>query len=158
MSRKVVYATGYELPGETMFTMAYSAFRSWLKTSDGNFWAKETYAAHRHTRSLGGVSYRAESQDGRVYWLGKSEIVFEPEGLDTCESCQELFPCTDNYTSLGTLCVRCFSENFGTADILSLCARHECEQHSCIHHMSREKFRKLAAELDSSPLKWRTYG
>ena len=156
-AKRVVYSEGWKVPEDRVFTMGFSSLRLWLQSELGQEWAKRKYRAFHYALKYNGITYRAESSDGETYWLSESEVFPETQGLDTCESCQDLFPCTDSYSGLGTLCMRCYSENFGDSDNLSLCNRHECESHNCTNYIKDEAFPELSDEVSNPPLKWRNY-
>lgn len=157
VSKRVIFSEGWKVPEDRVVSMGLSVLRLWLQSEQGHEWAQQRYRSFYYTTKQGGLTYRAESQDGTTYWLSDSEVSAEVLDLETCDSCQELFPCTDSYTGLGTLCNRCYSENFGDSEQLATCNRHECENHSCQNFIRDEALAGVADKVGDPPIKWRNY-
>ena len=152
-AKRVVFTEGWKLPDDITFTLAYTSYRYWLKSSPGTYWAKELFSPIKYLDVYDGITYRCVSATGEVYWFSDQEVVSEPRSETHCECCQELRPCTDDYTGLGNLCNRCYSDSFGDEETLAYCNRHECRAYDCPNYIYKvDKHKERAPEL------WKAHG
>lgn len=138
IAKKVVYTEGWELPPEDMIKAALSAYREWIQRDTGFEWIKSVFRPIMETDVHDGIAYKIEYND-QAYWLSQDNLVSKPKQSRVCINCDLPYPCTTNLKGIGSLCNRCYGENFGEIDVLTLCNRHECAEIACENYMSDGK-------------------
>lgn len=145
IAKKVVYTEGWELPPEDMIKAALSAYREWIQKEDGHMWIKSVFRPIMEVSVHNGLAYKigphmgVDSGNNDTFWLGQDHVVTKPKQSLTCINCDMSYPCTTNLKGIGDLCNRCYGENFGEIDVLTLCNRHECAWIACENYMSDGK-------------------
>jgi hypothetical protein len=154
IAKRVIYTEGWKVPSDDMIKFVLTTYRSWLRSSSGFDWAKSVFKSVMHVYVMDGIAYRCTSVSGEVYWMGQEHIVTEEDALQSCESCDMDFPCTDQYTGLGRLCNRCYAESFAEEEILAFCNRHECKNYNCENYLTDDALENVTREIKQLPIQW----
>ncbi|MHC4647265.1 MAG: hypothetical protein ACYTBJ_17380 [Planctomycetota bacterium] len=154
IAKRVVYTEGWKLPNDTIFGTTFRAYRSWLKTGSGYDWLSSIFDAVKHISIFGDLAYKVLGDSGEPYWFDSKQIVSSPKPLEVCMNCEIEHPCVDNYSGLGKLCIRCYSEGFAESEMLNCCNRHECQEYRCSHFIGDEKYDSMCEDMNRYPVKF----
>lgn len=158
IAKRVVYTEGWKVPDDKLFVFTMRSYEKWLKMLPAQDFLRDNFSPLKYLAIFSGVAYRCGSQDGEVYWLSTEQVQSEAKESGNCCGCDIDFPCIDNYSGLGSLCNKCYTENFGDSETLTLCTRHECKEHGCCNHITQSRAAEDKLELDKLPIKWSNYG
>jgi len=144
-AKRVVYVEGWELPDDSFFNFTIGCYKTWFRKNNGIAWLSEFVEPVKMVSEFHKTAYRYDS-NGKIYWFPDDDVYTSPGESVTCEGCDMDMPCTDNYSGLGTLCVRCYAENFADEEVLKACTREECKDSGCPNYMSRPTFERLSRD------------
>ena len=156
--RRVLYAESWSCPEEEFITKVFRHYRNWFGTGMGQSWAFNNYKALDVIRNSNGVVYRYETDDNRIYWFDDRDIVPIARPEDHCINCDTSYPCCDNFSGMGVMCNRCYSEHFADAEVLKSCTRHECKAIGCHNYMTERQFYDIVENPHNMPIKWTACG
>jgi hypothetical protein len=154
IAKRVVFTEGWKIPPDNAVRFVFDCYKRWLKTANGFDWISSILEPLKHVSGLGGIAYKYVGRDGQAYWFSDSQIVSDAKELQNCINCEMSFPCTDDYSGLGRLCVRCYGEHFCDPEILKFCTRHECKNHGCTFCLSYQKYEELCIDVDALPIRY----
>lgn len=154
ISKRVIFTEGWRLPSDDIIRLIFSYYRSWLKTGDGLEWLSCVFDPIKYVLAFNNTAYKYVNDKGQVYWFDDKTIISDAKLLETCICCEMSLPCTDNYSGLGTLCVRCYAENFADTEVLKQCNRDECKFYGCSNFLSHDKFDEISASVSNLPVKY----
>ncbi len=142
-AKRVVYVEKWDLPEDRFFDFALGCYKTWFRKNNGIAWLSEFVEPVKMVSKFHKTAYKYDS-NGKIYWFSEDDVYSSPGDLTPCEGCDMDMPCTDNYSGLGTLCVRCYAENFADEEVLKACTREECRDMGCPNYMTRETFKRLS--------------
>lgn len=154
IAKRVVFSEGWKLPSDDDIRFVFSTYRLWLKTVDGMDWVCSIFEPLKHMSLFDGRAYKYVAETGEKYWFDDNMIVTKPKHLEICINCEMALPCTDNYSGLGILCMRCYSEHFADEKLLKYCNRKECKNFGCSNYVNHETYEKVLSEIVQLPIRY----
>jgi len=118
VAKRVVFTEGWTVPRDDMVKFVFACYARWLKTKHAHDWLCSTFDPIKYVSSFGSIAYKCISHTGDTFWFDERSVITEAKGLETCTCCEMSYPCTDSYSGLGVLCVRCYSEHFSEPELL----------------------------------------